>query len=137
MNNWKLFLLKPYSRIYLLIEVRLLQLIHSRVVLDLRVRRVFHVHCALLAFCLTNASIPIRLRHSAVRVSLDVGRLRFAERRQILDVIVHILDGKRQDLDAHAADIRSGHFADERRKLVAIFVHLFDGKSSCLVGKCL
>ncbi len=39
------------------------------------------------------------------------------ERREVGDVVVDVLDGEGEDLDAHPADIRSSHFTDERRKL--------------------
>ena len=38
--------------------------------------------------------------------------------------------GEREDLDAHASDVGSGHFAHQRRKLIAIAIHLFDGQRS-------
>jgi hypothetical protein len=40
------------------------------------------------------------------------------ERREVGDVVVDVLDGEGEDLDAHPADIRGSHFTDERRKLV-------------------
>lgn len=119
-----------YRRINLLVKVGLLQLVHSRVVLDFRVRRILYVHGAPLALRLPDARVPVRLGHAGVRVPLDAGRLRLAQRLQVLHIIVHVLDCERQDLDSHAPDVRRCHFSDQRRKLVAIFVHLFDRKRS-------
>lgn len=77
-----------------------------------------------------DAGIAVGLRDSNIGVPLDDRRLRLAETGEVLHVIVHVLDGERQDLDAHAAHVRSRHLAHQTRELVSVLVYLFYCKSS-------
>lgn len=88
------------------------------------------VSAAAAATAYPDAGVPVGLGHADVGVALDGSRLRLAEGGEVLHVVVDILDGEGQDLDAHAAHIRCCHLADERCELVAVLVHLFDCKSS-------
>ena len=56
-------------------------------------------------------------------------KLRFlTEGGEIGDVVVDVLDGEREDFDAHSADVRSGDFAHQRGELIPVFVDLLDGQ---------
>ena len=70
------------------------------------------------------------LRYSNLRISLDGGCLGLAEGLKVGDVVVDVLDGEAEDLDAHAADVGGGDLADEGGKLVSVFVHLLDGEGA-------
>lgn len=122
---------RTHRSVDLLVKVGLLQFVHARVVLNLCVRGILYVPSTLLALCLANTGVTVRLSHTGVRIALNAGGLRFAQRLQVLHIIVHVLDCEGEDLDAHTAHIRSCHFSDQSCELVAIFVHLFDCKRSC------
>lgn len=129
-----LLIIATHRSVDLLVKVGLLQFVHARVVLDLGVCRILDVPGTLLALGLSDARVTVRLGHTRISISLHGGRLRLAQRLQVLHVIVHVLDGEGQDLDAHPTHVRCCHFSDQRGKLVAIFVHLFDCKRSCKGG---
>ena len=58
---------------------------------------------------------------------MRVCTLKLTEGSEVGDVVVDVLDGEAEDLDAHAADVGGGDFADEGSELVPILVHLLDG----------
>ena len=64
------------------------------------------------------------LSHADLCVPLDGGGLRLAEGLEVGHVVVHVLDGEAQDLDAHPPHVGGGHLPHQRGKLVPVLVHL-------------
>ena len=54
--------------------------------------------------------------------------LRLTEGSEVGDVVVDVLDGEAEDLDAHAADVGGGDLADEGGELVPVLVDLLHGE---------
>lgn len=74
----------------------------------------------------SDASIAVGLSNPNVRVSLHRRGLRFAQRCQILHVVVDILDRERQNFNSHTAYVGRGDFSHQGGELISVLVHLFD-----------
>ena len=74
-----------------------------------------------------------RLGHPDVCMPLNHGRLRPADAGQVVHVVHHVLDDKRQDLDAHPAHVRGGHLAHKGGKRLPVLEDLLHGERACIV----
>ena len=70
------------------------------------------------------------LRHSDLRIPLDSGRLGLAEWLEVSDVVVDVLDGEGEDLDAHSAHVGGCDLPDEAGELVPVLVDLLHGEGA-------
>ena len=66
----------------------------------------------------------VYLSYSDLCISLNCSCLSLAKRLEVGNIVVDVLDGEAEDLDAHAADVGRGDLADEGGELVAVLVHL-------------
>merc|ERR1719322_1360296 len=119
-----------FSRINFLVKVCFLKFECSAVILNLCVSTIFDIHGSFFTLGFSNTRISISLSHSNLSVSLHCGSLRFSKGGEIVDIVVDVLDGEGQDLDAHLAHVGLGDVPDQVGELVPVLVDLLHSQST-------
>merc|ERR1712107_34952 len=116
-----------FSGVDFLVKVSLLKFESSAIVFNLGVSAIFNVHGSFFTLGFSNTSISIGLSYPNLCISLHCCCLRFSKRGEIVNIVIDILDGEGEDLDAHLAHVGLGNVPDQVGKLVPVLVYLLNG----------
>merc|ERR1712107_359631 len=83
-----------------LVKVSLLKFESSAIVFNLGVSAIFDIHGSFFTLGFSNTSISICLSYPNLCISLHCCGLRFSKRGEIVNIVIDILDGEGEDLDA-------------------------------------